>query len=140
MKFRKTALAVAFLSLFFASANSPPTTEKPLSPESSCGMWESPNGKICMDLRRTPNGKYDAVVVWVSADADETVRSKLGEPLATGFSWDANSFAFVGGTMTVRTGGTTVTLACALTPDGENSLVMTAKKGLLSKKTEWKRC
>jgi len=108
-------------------------------PEASLGTWESSNGKIRMDLRSAGNGSFDAVIVWVADDADAAARSRVGKSLASGFTWNPKAGKFEDGAIVFGEGDRGGILSCVLAPQGDDILVLTAKKGFFSRKTEWKR-
>lgn len=116
-----------------------PSPAVPGSPLSFSGMWESENGKIVVDFRPSRGDTFDAIVVRVSDDAGDAVRGRLGEPLASGFVWNAGTGRFEGGMMTATAQGKPVSLSCVIVPDGADSFVMTARKGAVSKRIAWKR-
>jgi len=109
------------------------------TPESLLGLWESGNGNIRMDLREAGDGTFTAVIVWVSPEAEEKARSRLGEPLAFGLSWNRKTNVFENGVLNLSGNGREGTLSCDLSPHGPNNLVLTARKGILTRKSEWTR-
>lgn len=129
---RKQMLVLTMTTICFAAA-----AHASDGPDAYLAVWQTGNGNARVELRGRADGKFDAIIVWISPASDRA--ASIGDPLARGFTWDERKHAFVDGTAVGERNGKKTEASCSLAPMGDDRLEFRVSAGLLSRDSTWSR-